>query len=108
MPLQQIVIDEQSLDKLSLDLRDAADRVDFTAIQHVFSGHLVLASSGHIEKSVNHVLSEYGRAKGNLEIKRFVASNIAHRNALNCNKMRAITDQLNVNWWQRHELSTWS
>jgi len=106
MPPQRILIEEQRLDKLSADLRNAVDDADDLTLQHVFSSHLVLAGSGHIEKSVRYVLSEYGRINGNNTIKRFVEKTVARNYSLNCERIKKILDIFNPEWWEKVEAAT--
>lgn len=100
MPLPRISSEEQRLDRLAKDLREAADGADLS-IQHVFSSHLVLAGAGHVENSVIHILSEYGRVHGNPVIKRFVEKAVSRNNSLNCDKIKAVTDQFHSDWWEQ-------
>lgn len=102
MPLLQILSEEQRLDKLSADLQTAVDDAELN-LQHVFSSHLILAGAGHVENSVIQILSEYGRVNGNLIIKRFVEKTISRKNSLNCEKIKAVSDQFDTEWWRRLE-----
>ena len=78
MPLLRITSDATRLDKLAADLERAVYAVDEDIyLQHVYSSHLVLAGAGHIENSVAHILSEYGRIHGNTTIKRFVEKTVS-------------------------------
>ena len=105
MPPPQISSEEQRLNKLAKDLRDAADDADLN-IQHVFSSHLILAGAGHVENSVIYILSEYGRINGNPAIKRFVEKTVSRNNSLNCDKIKAISDQFQLEWWSHIEATT--
>lgn len=105
MPLPRIDSEEQRLAKLSSDLRTAVDDADL-ALQHVFSSHLILAGAGHVEKSVIHILSEYGRQNGNAEIRRFVEKSVSRNNSLNCEKIKKILDLFNASWWGQLEAGT--
>ena len=107
MPLPRITSDETRLDKLAADLKRAVDRVDEDInLQHVFSNHLVLAGAGHIENSVAHILSEYGRIHGNSAIKRFVEKTVFRNNSLNCKKIETVSNQFNLEWWTKIEETT--
>lgn len=105
MPLPRVISDEQRLSKLASDLRAAVDEADLN-IQHVFTTHLVLAGAGHVENSVAHILSEYARIHGNEVVGRFVEKAVARNNSLNCEKIKTVSDQFNLNWWKQIEEQT--
>lgn len=105
MPLLRITSEERRLNKLVADLDKGVIDADL-GLQHVFSSYLVLAGAGHIENSVIHILSEYGRTHGNSAVKRFIEKTIARNNSLNCEKIKIILDQFDVTWWSLLEAAT--
>ncbi|WP_147335682.1 HEPN domain-containing protein [Pseudotabrizicola alkalilacus] len=105
MPPLTISSEEQRIDKLSVDLRAAADEADLP-LQHVFSSHLVLAGAGHVEQSVIFILSEYGRVNGNAIVKRFIEKTVARNNSLDCDKVKKILDHFHLDWWSAVEVAT--
>lgn len=105
MPPLTISSEEQRIDKLSVDLRAAADQADLP-LQHIFSSHLVLAGAGHVEQSVINILSEYGRINGNLIVKRFIEKTVARNNSLDCEKIKKILDHFHLDWWVAVEGAT--
>lgn len=105
MPLPRIISEDAKLSKLTADLADCVHAADLS-IQHVFSSHLILAGAGHVEHSIIHVLSEYGRIHGNLVIKRYIEKSVSRNNSLNCEKIETICNQFSSAWWSELEETT--
>ncbi len=95
MPTLQILSQENRIDKLAANLRNTVDHADLN-LQHIYSGHLVLATAGHVENSVIYILSEYGRKHGNKVLSNFVNKIVARNNSLNCRKIEQITNQFDI------------
>jgi RiboL-PSP-HEPN len=67
-------------------------------IQNVFSSHLVILASGHIEISVREIVSSYVNRRTNPKINKFILKTLERENSLNCDKICKILDKFDPIW----------
>ena len=105
MPLQAVTFEESKLKSLIKDIDTAANVININS-QHILSSHLVLAGSGHVEKSVIQILSNYGSTHGNSAIQKYIQKNVSMKNSLNCEKIEKILNEFDKSWWDSVEKLT--
>lgn len=98
MVLQTIDARQKSIDYAIKVMDAAAPDADFSVLG-IFSNHLAIRAAGHVELSVQEVLSEYARVRGNTQLSLYVRRSVERNNSLNCEKIKAITDSFDKDWW---------
>ena len=87
----------QRIDSIIMQMDGAISSAEFR-IQNVFSSHLVILASGHVEISVREIINRYVSQKSNLKINKFITHTIERENSLNCEKIGRVLDKFDMNW----------
>jgi hypothetical protein len=85
----------------SIALMESAIPGSDIRVQGVFSSHLVILASGHVEISVREIIGSYVKARSNPLISNFSIKTLERENSLNSDKICTILDKFNKDWKTR-------
>lgn len=96
--LPPIVSSNRARVESSIVLMESAIQNSDIRVQGVFSSHLVILASGHVEISVREIIGSYVKSRSNLLIANFSIKTLERENSLNSEKICKILDKFDKDW----------